>query len=289
MLTIETIIAAQDNDLAAVAAIAEETASTVDRLSLNAAMRAAGTSRSRIAELREEYAQIARIEVWESTGDFGEETVGQFFAYMVKRIETRLNDEMRASRGGNCGYGKTAMKTFMAQLDAADGDAYEAARRAQTVPPKGQRLSAEMADTVRTAYLPPVALDAPPAGDGPSWSDLLATTLGVPEDLLTPRDLTEAQRKAKAVDVRNVMYSALGANQRMVLEATFGIGGATHYGYDDDAALGAALGLTALAVQQARSRGLKAFGAAWIQHVAADAGEAAVLTAAMDARLTRGA
>lgn len=288
MLTIETIIDAQDNDLAAVTAIAEETAGTVDRLSLNAAMRAAGTSRSRIAELREEYAQIARIEVWESTGDFEGETVPQFFAYMIKRIETRLNDEMRANRGGNCGYGKTAMKTFMTQLDAADGDAYEAARRAQTVPPKGQRLSAEMAHTVRTAFLPPVALDAPPVSDGLSWADLLATTLGVPEDLLTPRDLTEAQRKAKATDVRNVLFT-LGANQRMVLEMTFGIGGATNFGYDDDAALGAALGLSAAAVQQARSRGLRAFGTAWIQHVAADDTEAAELTAAMNARLKRGA
>ncbi|MFD3904115.1 sigma-70 family RNA polymerase sigma factor [Streptomyces sp. CB04723] len=178
MLSIDTIHAAQNNDLAAVAEVIKATESRVEILAGKAAKRIAPHRGPRFAYLRDEFIQVGRIAVWEALGRFTDTTVDAFERYMYTTIETTLKDAVRSQRDGAAGADETAIKTFAAMLEAADGDMYEAARLAQTVPPKGKRLSAERAEAARMAWQGVISIDKASAAVSPDDPDgTLADTL----------------------------------------------------------------------------------------------------------------
>jgi DNA-directed RNA polymerase specialized sigma24 family protein len=141
VLTIDTIRAAQDNDLAAVTAVIEWTESRVQRHAEIAARRIAPHGGASFANYREEFVQIARIAVWDSLRRFSDGTVDSFERYAFTTIENKLKDEVRSARNSGGAVDENAMKTFSAMIEAADGDAYEAAKLCQTIPPKGLSTS----------------------------------------------------------------------------------------------------------------------------------------------------
>ncbi|WP_274031210.1 sigma-70 family RNA polymerase sigma factor [Streptomyces sp. MMBL 11-1] len=159
MLSIATINAAQDNDLAALADVIKATESRVEVLAGKAARRMAPHRGPRFADYRDEFIQVGRIAVWEALARFTDTTVESFERYVYSTIEGTLKDAVRAQRNGNAGADENAVKTFAAMLEAADGDTYEAAKLAQTLPPKGKRLSADRAEAARMAWQGAVSLD----------------------------------------------------------------------------------------------------------------------------------
>jgi RNA polymerase sigma factor (sigma-70 family) len=166
VLTIETIRAAQDNDLAAVTAVIEWTESRVQRHAEIAARRIAPHGGAAFANYREEFVQIARIAVWDSLSRFTDGTVDAFERYAFTTIENKMKDEVRSARNSGGAVDENAMKTFSAMVEAADGDVYEAAKLCQTIPPKGRRLSADRAEAARLAWQGNVSIDKPMGGHG---------------------------------------------------------------------------------------------------------------------------
>src|ERR1044072_333587 len=65
-------------------------------------------------------------------------------------IEAVLKDKVREAR--NQGADEDALKVFASMLEKADGDVYLAEKFAQTVPPKGRRLSAARAQAARMSW-----------------------------------------------------------------------------------------------------------------------------------------
>lgn len=194
MLTVETIAAAKANDLTAISSVLAETEGRVRSLADKFARRMAPHGGARFADYREEFTQIGRVAVWESLSRQTETGVDSFFAFIYRTVECTLQDAVRAERSN--GADADALKVFAAMLDAAEGDVYEAEKLAQTLPPKGRRLSADRAQAARMAWQGALALDAPTnAGvrsadaeaikwiDPPALANLLATSDELPAEL----------------------------------------------------------------------------------------------------------
>jgi hypothetical protein len=90
-----------------------------------------------------------------------------------------LTDKVRATR--YLGADKDAVKVFMSMLGSeAEGDPHRAEKLAQTVPPKGLRLSADRAYAARLAWQGVTSVDRP---TGSEDSGSIADTLvAVPDD-----------------------------------------------------------------------------------------------------------
>jgi RNA polymerase sigma factor (sigma-70 family) len=159
VLTIDTIRAAQDNDLDAVAQVIKATESRIDVLARKAANRMAPHGGPRFYDWADEFAQVGRVAVWDLLKRFTDSTAEAFFKLTYTTVENKLKDAVRAERNGNAGADENAVKVFAAMLEAADGDVYEAAKLAQTLPPKGKRLSADRAEAARMAWQGAVSLD----------------------------------------------------------------------------------------------------------------------------------
>jgi RNA polymerase sigma factor (sigma-70 family) len=202
VLTIDTIRAAQDNDLAATTAVIEWTESRVQRHAEIAARRIAPHGGAAFANYREEFVQIARIAVWDSLSRFTDGTVDSFERYAFTTIENKLKDEVRSARNSGGAVDENAMKTFAAMVEAADGDAYEAAKLCQTIPPKGRRLSADRAEAARLAWQGNVSLDKPvstsEAGES-TLADFLPTYDEQPDGEIRPKVGHGAALEALAV------------------------------------------------------------------------------------------
>lgn len=286
-LTLDTILAAKGNDLEAMTLVIRETESRIAHLA-RAAARRVHTAHDAREDATEELTQIGRIVVWESLARFEGDSVSGFFGWIYRTIETRFLDETRNMRTGVAGVGKDVQKTFGAMMTLANQDVYVAERLAQTVPPKGQRLSADMARAVRLAWTETLSLDLP-RSDG-EVVVTLADLLEVPEDLLTSDDYTREEARVKREVVRGIL-DVMGATQSEVLRHSFGIGGAECFGYgrDDnrDEELGEFLGITTRQVQDARNKGFRAFAKRYVDVAAKSPEEAAELTAAAARRLTR--
>ncbi|MEG8276376.1 sigma-70 family RNA polymerase sigma factor [Streptomyces sp. AHA2] len=168
MLTIDVIRAAQNNDLAATAAVIEATDSRVAVLADQAARRMAPHGGARLADYREEFTQVGRIAVWELLSRFTDDTAEAFLRLTYTTVDNRLKDAVRDARNVVAGADENAMKTFAAMVEAADGDVYEAAKLAQTLPPKGRRLSADRAEAARLAWQGTVSIDKPMGGSNSS-------------------------------------------------------------------------------------------------------------------------
>ncbi|MBJ6623616.1 sigma-70 family RNA polymerase sigma factor [Streptomyces sp. DHE17-7] len=182
MLTIDTIRAAQNNDLAALGEVISETESRVSSLARKAANRMAPHGGNRFYEYADEFTQVGRVAVWDCLSRFTDTTVEAFERYVYVTIETTLKDAVRSERNG--GADEKAVKTFAAMLELADGDAYEAVRLAQIIPEKGSgyRLSADRAEAARLAWQGALSIDATVysvGGGGVDRATTLADTINV--------------------------------------------------------------------------------------------------------------
>jgi DNA-directed RNA polymerase specialized sigma subunit len=156
-ITLADIAAAQNNDLEATALILEATESRVMTLANRAAYRMNVTGDA-LDNYRDEYAQVARIAVWEALPRFDADTVDAFFGFMYATIEGKLLDAVRHDRNGGAGADKDAIKAFASVLEAAEGDVYKAEKLVQELP-KGKRLSADRANAARLSWQGSVSID----------------------------------------------------------------------------------------------------------------------------------
>lgn len=298
MLSIETIRAAQSNDLTAAGEVVAATEERVTRLAGAAAGRIA-PSGARWAEYQEEFTQVGRIAVWEALSRFAGDTADDFLGYVHTCVANALKDAARSEMNGAAGVDKDATKVFAQMLAMADGDVFLAERMARTVPPAGQRLSADRAQAARVAWQGSVSVDQDWKNDRSEGSstmpgglvNVLRSSYGVPDDLLEAADISSEQRRQRNAIVRAIIDS-MGENQANVLRHSFGIGDVTFYGHGatgDDEGLAAELGLSVRQVRDARNKGLRSFAARYIKAVTpGNPLLAQSLTAAADANLSRG-
>ncbi|MFE0692750.1 sigma-70 family RNA polymerase sigma factor [Streptomyces sp. NPDC058869] len=224
MLSIDTIHAAQNNDLAAVAEVIKATESRVEVLAGKAALRIAPHRGPRFVDYRDEFIQVGRVAVWEALGRFTDTTVDAFERYAYTTIERTLKDAVRAERNGAAGADADAMKVLAAMVEAADGDVYEAARLAQTLPPKGKRLSAERAEAARMAWQGAVSIDRVTSAANFAESEgTLADTLlhfdEEPDDEIRPKVGRGAAMEAARVLARYVTTPADADTREAVCDA----------------------------------------------------------------------
>lgn len=375
MLTFATLQDAQDNDLAAVTAVIEHSEDRVMSLAAKAANRMAPHGGAGFANYREEFAQVARVAVWDALSRFTDETVEAFERFTFTTIETKLKDAVRAERNSGAGADENAVKTFAAMVEAAEGDVYAAMKMCQTLPPAGRRLSPDRADAARLAWQGTVSMDRPlvvgssgtpgatlaevlpgvadeepdgeirpKVGHGaavealnvlkrycpisvsrmtpgefaanlPTLVETLEDVVTLPRDPQTRRYVLDAMRVLRSAvstsaegaiddelrdvsDARradsmernnrvNDVLESMGANQRIVLTHTFGIGGASEFG-DDQEGITEALGMTWVNVKAHRTKGYKAFAKRYVAALRLAGAEvkAVLFEAAAAARLT---
>jgi RNA polymerase sigma factor (sigma-70 family) len=183
MLSFDTIKAAQNHEdlsvrLTAQREVIEHIESRVTALATQAAHRMSPHGGDRFADYRDEFAQVGRVAAFEAIDRFADTTVDAFERFVYTTVQRTLLDAVRAERNG-MGADDMAVKIFAAMIEAADGDMYEAEKLAQTIPPKGRRLSAQRANAARLAWLGAVSIDkvAGPGGDqhgGGTVADTLA-------------------------------------------------------------------------------------------------------------------
>lgn len=171
MLTTATIERAKNNNLEAISIVVAETESRVRGLASKFAQRMSPHGGDRYTQYREELAQVGRVAVWEAISRHQGDGVDSFFAFMHHTVEGTLRDYVRAERNG--GVDADAMKIFSSMMDAAEGDPHKAEKLAQTLPPKGRRISAERAYAARVAWQGAVSIDAQ-NDDGSGIADTLA-------------------------------------------------------------------------------------------------------------------
>jgi RNA polymerase sigma factor (sigma-70 family) len=283
-LTLDTIRAAQGNDLNATTDVIKATESRVMALANRAASRMRDGSRRALDHV-EEFAQIGRVAVWESLSRFEGDSVDSFYGFVYATVERRLLDAVREER--TPGADSDALKVFLSMLPLADNDGHLAEKMSQTVPPKGRRLSADRANAARLAWQGTDSLDAFTPGDPDegtdSIADTLASALGIPEDLLTSADFTADESRRKHAIV-NAILDLMGQGQRDVIRHSFGIGGVEDFGYgredNRDAELAAFLGTAVGNLRPARTKGLKSFAKRYVKAVATSPEHAAELTEA---------
>jgi RNA polymerase sigma factor (sigma-70 family) len=163
MLSFDTIKAAQNHDdisvrLTAQREVIEHIESRVTALATQAAHRMAPHGGDRYADYRDEFAQVGRVAAFEAIDRFTDTTVDAFERFVFTTVQRTLLDAVRAERNG-MGADDMAVKIFAAMIEAADGDVYEAEKLAQTIPPKGRRLSAQRANAARLAWQGAISID----------------------------------------------------------------------------------------------------------------------------------
>jgi DNA-directed RNA polymerase specialized sigma24 family protein len=176
-LTVAQIASAQSNDLTAIGAVLAEMEPTVTRL-------AAEASRRLPNDQREDLAQDAREALFVALGRFdGSKVKGDvvdgFNGFMFQTIRDALKDRVREMRFE--GADKDAVKVFMSMREQAGDDLYLTAKLAQTVPPKGLRLSADRAEAARMAFQGATYLIQQDGDDEYSLADSLAVVDETPQ------------------------------------------------------------------------------------------------------------
>jgi RNA polymerase sigma factor (sigma-70 family) len=301
-LTLALIADAQTNGFAGLEAVNEAMTGRIEKLA-DAAARRMTQNGMRFEDFREDFRQDGALAMFEALPRFEGDTVDAFYAFMWATIENALKDKVREAR--NQGADEDALKVFASMLEKADGDVYLAEKFAQTVPPKGRRLSADRAQAARMAWQGAASLDAPAVTvDGPSAGSVsqgdyqasyslaegLASSLGVPDDLVTAEDITSEERRQKHAIV-NAILATMSDNQANALRLSYGIGDVQCFGTGDAGdlpGLAAALGLDIIPARDARVKGHKAFAKRYIKAVAKDDVEAKELTDAAAINLGRG-
>ncbi|MGW3072757.1 sigma factor [Kitasatospora sp. NPDC001132] len=213
MITLETIAAAQANDMTALSEVIAE----LEPMLAKIAGRIGGTAN------RDEFTQVGRIALWEGIGRFSGGSVDDFRGFMYKTVEGTVLEAAQTERiAGAGGADSKAMKTFSACMKVANGDIDVAEALCQTLPPAGRRLSAVRAAAARLAWEGSVSLDMPTGEDDATLADTLVSDYGVPEDLIEAADRARDDRERKAKIVRAVIDS-MGAKGGHILKATYGI------------------------------------------------------------------
>ncbi|MEU9560332.1 hypothetical protein [Streptomyces fumanus] len=302
-LTIDLIRDAQNNSLEGTSAVLEAMQGRIAALADAAARRMENGGGAGFYDHREDFRQDAALAMFEALPRFSGDSVDTFYGFMWTTIEDALKDKVRETRNG--GVDPDAVKVFGRMLEKADGDVYLAEKLAQVLPPKGRRLSADRAQAARLAWQGAESLYAPATRVGGmsaggnnkgeyeaeySHAENLATTLGVPEDLLTAEDVTAEADRVKHALVHAILDS-MGENQARALRHSYGIGDVACYGTGDSGdleGLAAELGLTPLQARDARTKGHKAFAKRYIKAAARDEAHAKELTEAAAINLGRG-
>jgi RNA polymerase sigma factor (sigma-70 family) len=196
-LTFATVEAAQAKDISAIAAVVEATETRVSRLAEKAARRMAFGG-DRYMDYRDEFAQVARVAIWEALDRFSGDSVDSFFAFAYNTAEGALTDAVRSEKHGTS-VDKDAIKTLTALLPAADGDVYAAEKLARALP-AGKRLSPERAEAARLALQGSVSIDLTPSDDDDSLTiaNLLIAPVEQPEEI---RPKVGRGAAAEALDV----------------------------------------------------------------------------------------
>lgn len=270
MITIEDVRAAQDNDMAALTRISEYIDGAVTRMASNVA-RSSGVGAD-----ADDLAQEGRIAVWQALPKFRGDTVDEFvsFAYRTaKRAMLVTRQEENAP-----GLPEYAATVFSAMLTRTHGDHELARELAQTLPPKGQRLSKEAAWSAYAAFNTEVVPEGSTYDNDPGgWARLewLYAAHGVPADLVTASDITKEAQRERAAIVHAVLNSMTDLMNE-VLRGTYGIERPEIADIDE---LADALGLDRASVRRARSKGHASFAKRYIGVVATSEAHAAQLTA----------
>lgn len=271
-LTMQQVRAAQDNDLDAITAVITELEPRLHALVFKAARRMAHGG-DRLAQYQDDFMQVARVAVWEAIPRFHGDTIDSFYAFIHRSVEGALKDAVREERNG--GADRAAMKIYGAMLEKADGDPYLAEKFCQTIPPKGERLSADRAHAARLAWEGTLSLEAPArTADGPwdgaqigSLVENIHSDYGVPEDLVTVEDRRRESDRVKHAVVNSIL-DIMGEKQRTVIRNSFGIAGCPCYGWGDngdDYAMSRDIGMPVKHIRDARTKGLRSFAKKWVK------------------------
>jgi hypothetical protein len=298
-LTLALIADAQKNGLEGTSAVLEAMTGRMEKLA-DAAARRMSLNGLRFEDYRDDFRQDAALAMFEALPRFDGSTVDAFYAFMWSTIENVLKDKVRESR--NQGADEDALKVFASMLERADGDLFLAEKFAQTVPPKGRRLSADRAQAARLSWQGTTSMDAQPRehlwgeATADAWQGLrtiaesLTSELGIPEDLITAADLTKEDNRVKHALVWSIL-DTMSANQANALRHSYGIGDVRCYGTGDAGdldGLAAELGLTSLQARDARTKGHKAFAKRYIKAVATSEAHEKELTESAAINLGRG-
>ncbi|MFJ9671104.1 sigma factor [Streptomyces sp. NPDC101221] len=251
-LTLETIKAAQDNDLNAITEVIKATETRIGHIAYRL-----GAS----ADQRDEFTQVGRVAVWEALPRWEGDSVDSFYAFMHRTVEGKIKDASREERAqGATGADRDALAVFAACLKEAKGDVDAAEHLCGTLPPKGRRLSPERARAARLAWEGTVSLDMPNTDDeGGSLAEIIASDYGVPDDLITVDDLNAEDKRRKSAVVRAVIDS-MGAKQAYALRARWGIDAPeSGTGAEADAEVAEAIGVTPSQVGSIRNKAHRSF------------------------------
>ncbi|MGI5408194.1 hypothetical protein ACQEV9_15505 [Streptomyces chartreusis] len=174
MITLAQIHAAQTNDLDGIRAVLDEMNERIDRLASQTAS-SMGTNPARYADYVNDFRQDAMVSLFEYLPRWEGDSVDSFRAYIYGAIAGDLKAKAHAER--NPGADRDAMSIFKAMVEQAEGDVFAAERMAQTVPPKGKRISADRAHAARLAWQGSVSIDKQSGDDeGASIADTLVAT-----------------------------------------------------------------------------------------------------------------
>lgn len=269
-LTEQQVADAKNNDLAAVSAVVAATDERVVQLA-----RRFATTGTRVDEdLAEDLAQAGRFAVWQAIGRFEGTTMAQFFTFINQTLKGTMATERRGET--RPGVSRAIAANFEYAVSVAAGDPYEAERLAVTLEVMGEvrRMSPEMAYAARLSWQGQDSMDAPIAsadGQHVTLGDRLESTMGIPDDLMTARDVQTARQRV----IREHVHATLDKlSDRMngVLRSDYGIGDVRYYGdvvaaADDEMA--ADMGIAKIQVQQARTKGMKRFRELYLKGAAA--------------------
>lgn len=233
-LTDAQVVAAKNNDLAAVTAVVEATEERVRQIAWPHAVVLGASDPA----LLEELVQVGRIAVWESLSRFTGETAAQFFAFMNSTVKGKLSDERRKQT--RQGVSATASARFEMALSLCDGKPFEAEKYvADRAHMHDRALSPDLALAARLSWQgqEPLSLrdgEVCAGVDGSIRMGGLSTEVGLPDDLIEPRDIISAERRIVIERVRETLDTLPDA-QETALSAHYGIGDYPDFGSADDA------------------------------------------------------
>lgn len=233
-----------------------------------------------VAAWADEFTQVGRIAVWDCLSRFNGDTVDAFFAFAYRTAVTAVAESARSER--NPGADPDAVKCFAYWMKQTDGDAFLAEKLAQRVSdPCGRKLGRDRANAARLSWQTTLSMDVTFSGEQTSefaggsgysvsggsnnypFAELLAGSLGIPEDMVTSDDISEAKRSTTIEMVRAVL-DVMGEQTANVLRGTFGIDPLSYFGVENNEELAALLGTTPKAVNEGRSKGYKQFAKRWV-------------------------
>jgi DNA-directed RNA polymerase specialized sigma24 family protein len=198
MLELNTISAAQSYDQDAVSAVLAEMDGRIASLAAKSAGVMA-TNPARFSDYAEEFRQDALVTLLEYLPRWSGETADDFIAYLYGAMAAELKRKVTNER--HTGADADAISVFKSMVTEAGGDLHLAEKLAQTVPPKGKRLSADRANAARLAWQGTVSIDKT-SGDDDDTSIL--HTLAAPAD--EPQEVRPKVGRGAALEALAVLH-----------------------------------------------------------------------------------